>query len=247
MAEDPYILAEGQDYIAEKDPEREHGIIVKEAKPVKLYLPGEFLELGRELCLPNENFYQVPDYDLCAVMGKDQVCEEQAGKARVVWCTTHASDGVVYASLVGPTGPWTLVASHSDDRHCHDLEFNVLGVDAKHWFYVESTSSLTGVTLQGSGIFCSGIVLVVTTSASFAFFTVTKPILKQINMSADDFAGDERYPQGKETSNEATYTPSLTKYVDTPGVGEEQKVDLVLTPVDENRMTSGIKSMTLSP
>jgi len=249
MAEDPYILADGQDYIAEKDPTREEGIIVKEAKPVKLYLPGEFLVLGRELCLPNESFYMVPDYALCAVMGKDQICEELTGTARVVWCTTHPADGVVYASLVGPTGPWIQVAAHSDDRQCHDLEFPVLGVDIKHWFYVESTSALTGVTLQGSGIFCSGVVLVVATSATFAFLTVTKKSYTSIDLVVDenDMYGAPKFPDLLVSSNEATYDPGLTTYAYTPTGAEEQLTDLTISAVDESDMYSGIKSMTITP
>lgn len=135
--QDPYILIEAQDWFAEDDPSRDNGILVKEGKPATFTDLGEAIEIGRDLCIRQE-LYSPPEFDLCAVMGEDQICSGQIGINRVVWCTTLPADGVVYASVASSSGPWNVYASHSDYRQCHEVTFESPAIDATIWFYVVS-------------------------------------------------------------------------------------------------------------
>lgn len=243
----PYIFVEAQDFLAERDPEREHGVIVYEAPKVELYVPEHYVEIGREICLPTAGF-TLPSYLLCAVMGKDQVCEGEGGIARVVWCTNHPADSKVYASLIGPTGPWELVYTSTNNTYCHDAEFDVLGLDIKHYFYVESTSSLTGQTLTGSGIFCSGTQLTKKAGGLDVAFTLSRPSIRTISIAGALFDGAPKYPDLEKSVTQWDMALTITKYVTgTPGVGEEQRTDIVITPITESNMTASIKDMTITP
>jgi hypothetical protein len=156
IGQDPYILIEAQDWVAHEDRTYPNAVIVKERRPESVIDLGDHVEVGRDLCLPTAVAYSPPAYDLCAVMGKDQVCEGLTGTVRVVWCTTLPSNGAVYTSVVGPTGPWVLQATHSDYSQCHDVEFSAPAIDAMVWFYVESTTEDAQYLQSDVGVFCTG-------------------------------------------------------------------------------------------
>ena len=162
MATDPLITVEGQDYYAKRDKSRGVdclALIVTEQKPVEIMTP-DCITLGREICLDEPNTGVLPDCDLCGVMGKELDCEGQNGTVRVVWCTTRAMDGKVYASSVSSSGPWTLVASTTTTSYCHDVTFSMLAI-GQQWFYVESTSSACGTLTSGVYTFCTeGLIII---------------------------------------------------------------------------------------
>ena len=183
MPDRPYITLEAQDLYAERDPTKDNSVFIKEHKPTQLWYHGELIVLGRELCAAQTVFYP-PDYELCSVMGKDQVCEGEGGTARIVWCTTKLATSKIYISLSAtlvdgnyePTAP-TIPVDTQDLVQCHDFEFPVLAVDSKHYFKVESTDE-DNETLYGYGVLCSGDTVVFTGGNLFVSVQILELIFK---------------------------------------------------------------------
>ena len=187
-----FIQIESQDHIAEKDPARDNGVLVKEAKPLKIEAIDEYVEIGRELCLPVEPGVQLPPYDLCAVMGKDLECEGEGGIARYVWCTTRAANSEVFLSLNQedlelPLDEEFKVVEGEDFTYCHDFQEETSAIDATYFFRVRSTTEDGQVLVSDIYQFCTGGTITLT-FGNFQMIPAILPLgLGRVPVTADEF------------------------------------------------------------